>query len=1100
MGVKNFLAVTAKNMLQPFLSENAAIRNYYAKNYQRKIKKNTILYEVRDGQSIVDSPYAIFQYLINKDEFQDFHHIWVVTDLNYPLIQTIQKQYPDKVEFVVRNSKKYLNWLLTAEYLINNATFQSFFSKKEGQVYINTWHGTPLKYMGFDIPGDPSHSQNVLRNFLMTDFMLSPNPHTTKIFSESYRLNGIYSGTILEGGYPRIDNTFNSPADSVYEKLISVGLEIDPALPTILYTPTWKGSSIVNPLNDQQQIVQESLILKETFKDQYNFLIKVHPYIYESMREIPKIASILVPDSFDPNEVLAAVDLLVTDYSSIFFDFLVTDRPIVFYAWDRDLYDADRGMYFSESELPGPITENIHELIEAIRNINAESEKYQPVYQKMKEQICSYDDGNTTARYVARIFFGKKSQMITEHHLSSDKEKLLIYPGRMKNNGITTSFINLTNNLDYQNYDVSLLLARPVSDEEFQNLAKVNPNVRFLFRPGAPIYTRSEVFRNSWIQEFTLKKALRRFYPEKAYQREARRIIGGAAFDAAIDFSGYSFYWGKLISAMEARKKVVFQHNDLFTDSQKVINGKRPHEKSLPALFSIYYRFDRILSVSKETMLVNKEHLAQYVTPEQMGYTTNTIDLDKVLGKTHKETQVEQISLDNQRYLANVRQTGNYQIAKNLQSVCSRNFEERLITAESLIYVLAQFDDPITHNSYSKITINSVYAGWLATDLLIPQKVMEAKVTDLCQIATVTKTKGGYIYQDVHHLENIVSPLEYLERTYAFLSKKIVSDTGIFYFIENQNGPLGWVMEKYIANIHDLRGISVAKQLFYRRNRSELGITDSYQLVEKSGKLIDIPTAAWTEPPKTTFSEKIQLDFSAFLGQRAMISKEATAADKRYVFADFSGANAWVEAASFSDIEDVVSTDEPVRSDNDDLFTDIFGKEIAPIDTAYYNIVTMGRLSPEKNQEALIRGFAEVSENNPDIRLYILGDGDLKNDLLQVIYELEMQDKIFLLGHKEEPFKIMRQCDLFILSSVYEGQPMVLLEALTLGMPVIATDIPANQSVLGKQYGNYIHGTDAGSIARDLEKYLKEKPATKAFDPIAYNRKAIAMFDEEMKR
>ncbi|RXA57949.1 CRISPR-associated protein Csc1, partial [Enterococcus casseliflavus] len=348
-----------------FVSENGKIASYYIKASKKKIQKNTILYEVRDGQSIVDSPYAMFMHLVKDPEYAHFHHIWVINDLNYPTVKRIKAEF-DNVEFVERNSKRYLLWLATAEYLINNATFQSFFLKREGQTYINTWHGTPLKYMGFDIPGNPAHSQNVVRNFLMADYILSPNSHTTEIFSKSYRLDGLFPGTILEGGYPRIDRTNTINRESIKKELKKLNLTYNDRLPTILYTPTWKGSSILNPSNDKEQIVKETIFLKEHFKDQYNVLVKVHPYIYRELSRDEEIRSILIPDYLDPNEVLSIVDLLITDYSSIFFDFLVTDKPIIFYVWDRDLYEVDRGMYLKESDLPGPAAETIDDLIRLI--------------------------------------------------------------------------------------------------------------------------------------------------------------------------------------------------------------------------------------------------------------------------------------------------------------------------------------------------------------------------------------------------------------------------------------------------------------------------------------------------------------------------------------------------------------------------------------------------------------------------------------------------------------------------------------------------------------------------------------------------------------
>src|SRR5699024_936982 len=158
------------------------------------------------------------------------------------------------------------------------------------------------------------------------------------------------------------------------------------------------------------------------------------------------------------------------------------------------------------------------------------------------------------------------------------------YPGNLANNGITSSFLNLMDNLDYEKYDVTVF-TEPGGRIGQKNLLKLNKKVHLLFKPGAGIYTIREDYQNRKIQEFGLNKEERAQYPTRAFQREANRLLAGLKFDVAIDFSGYSYFWAKLILGSNAKKYIVFQHNDLFADSQKVVNGKRPHEKSLPALF-----------------------------------------------------------------------------------------------------------------------------------------------------------------------------------------------------------------------------------------------------------------------------------------------------------------------------------------------------------------------------------------------------------------------------------------------------------------------------------------------------------------------------------
>ena len=156
----------------------------------------------------------------------------------------------------------------------------------------------------------------------------------------------------------------------------------------------------------------------------------------------------------------------------------------------------------------------------------------------------------------------------------------------------------------------------------------------------------------------------------------------------------------------------------------------------------------------------------------------------------------------------------------------------------------------------------------------------------------------------------------------------------------------------------------------------------------------------------------------------------------------------------------------------------------------------MGRLSPEKNQENLIRAFSKFIQTGEKARLYILGSGPLEETLKQVIIDLGLQENVFLLGQKENPFALLSKCDYFILPSIYEGQPMVLLEALTLKMSIIASNIPANKDVLKNgQLGTLIVGTTEDAIFETLKDKKYESFVGESFDAVDYNSNAISNFE-----
>lgn len=267
-------------------NEQARIREYYATKYDESpVKDNVILYEVRDGTSFTDSPRSIFNYLISHPQFAYFEHI-ISYDKNY--LQAFPKmlQNYSNVKLVERNSFDYLDALLSAKYLLNNSTFHSYFAKREGQIYINTWHGTPLKHMGDAYVQDMTNSTNVRRNFLMADFILSPNSFTSRVFLEDYKLNYLWDGVILENGLPRNElSQYNSKSDIISE-LLSYGLQINRELDNYIYMPTWQGKNVNDANNtiENYSVLIEEIEKRETHE--YNFLIKDIPFFMIKLKKM----------------------------------------------------------------------------------------------------------------------------------------------------------------------------------------------------------------------------------------------------------------------------------------------------------------------------------------------------------------------------------------------------------------------------------------------------------------------------------------------------------------------------------------------------------------------------------------------------------------------------------------------------------------------------------------------------------------------------------------------------------------------------------------------------------------------------------------------
>ena len=163
---------------------------------------------------------------------------------------TVEK-YADRpnVHFVRYGSSDYYRALATSEFLVNNATFPPSFSKRPGQVYLNTWHGTPLKRMGYDIEDGALATANIIRNFAAADYLLAQNPFMTdQMYASAYKLTGIYRGSVIEEGYPRTDRQVlnDDEARAARDQLTDAGITAGDRQ-IILYAPTWKGLVFNDP-------------------------------------------------------------------------------------------------------------------------------------------------------------------------------------------------------------------------------------------------------------------------------------------------------------------------------------------------------------------------------------------------------------------------------------------------------------------------------------------------------------------------------------------------------------------------------------------------------------------------------------------------------------------------------------------------------------------------------------------------------------------------------------------------------------------------------------------------------------------------------------
>ena len=344
------------------------------------------------------------------------------------------------MELVLYASDEYMRLLASAKYLINDATFPSYFIKKEGQIYLNTWHGTPLKAMGRSVHNDVFFG-NVQKNLVCSDYLLYPNVFTKDVMIRDYMLENISSGSYVLGGYPRNEAFFNNDArDALREQL---GLS---EMRVYAYMPTWRGT--VDKVGYGRNDVYLMYFLYELdrlMNDDEVLYINIHPMAVHAKNDV-EIKSLKhikkFPEKYETYEFLNIADALVTDYSSVFFDFACTRRKIVLFPYDKEEYLEKRGMYLDMDDLPFPQVFNIPDLLSELRSEESCD------YSKFVDEFCPFDNINASQQLCDRVILGIDTEVTVEKIPDNGKENVLIYAGNLDKNGITTSLRSLTNSLD----------------------------------------------------------------------------------------------------------------------------------------------------------------------------------------------------------------------------------------------------------------------------------------------------------------------------------------------------------------------------------------------------------------------------------------------------------------------------------------------------------------------------------------------------------------------------------------------------------------------------------------------------------------------------
>ncbi|MFE5028797.1 CDP-glycerol:glycerophosphate glycerophosphotransferase [Streptomyces sp. NPDC056656] len=375
----------------------AKVRGHrYRRELRRPVDPDLAVFSAYWDRGVACNPGAIAAKL--AELAPRVHQVWVVRAADAPLL-------PPGTDHVVPGSRRYWEVLARAKYFVNNVNFANAVVKRPEAVHVMTHHGTPLKRMGLDQIEYPTASKGLNFRQLLArvdkwDYSVTSNSHSTRIWERAYPTHYVP----LEYGYPRNDVFYSATAADI--RAVRDRLGIAPGRRAVLYAPThrdYEGSW--TPRLDLAT-------LADRLGDDTVLLVRGH-YFYDGagspLADLRRSGRVIDVSTYDPVEDLClAADALVTDYSSIMFDYANLDRPIVIYADDWEMYAKTRGVYFDLiAEAPGPVARTQDELTDILASGAWRDEASGKARAAFRRRFCEFDDGRAAERIVRRVFLGE---------------------------------------------------------------------------------------------------------------------------------------------------------------------------------------------------------------------------------------------------------------------------------------------------------------------------------------------------------------------------------------------------------------------------------------------------------------------------------------------------------------------------------------------------------------------------------------------------------------------------------------------------------------------------------------------------------------------
>jgi len=561
--------------------KNAVLNDYY---HNLSVNENLIFLESKNGNDIAGNIFYLIKEL-NKSEYDGFKIVLSLKNNLHDSKRSLLKNYGlSRIIFTETGTLEYYKYLYSAKYLFSDATFPPTFVKKPDQVYLNTWHGTPLKNLGKANAKRGYGLGNVQRNFVMADYLLYPNPFMEEVMIRSFMLENLSGAQIMNEGYPRNTIFFDEEAELKLKS--KIGLQ-DKQI--IVYMPTWRGVYTDLDIEGQNKAIKNYLSeLDGLLSDDQLLYVKLHTVVKDEINygEYEHIQPF--PQEYETYDVLNMADCLITDYSSVFFDYACSRKKIILFVYDEEEYLRDMGTYFSLDDLPFPRVYDTSQIIEEINT----PKNYDDA--EFLDKFCKYDNPQATKNICEYVILNKNEDILLKNIKTNGKENILIYTGNLADNYVTDLLKDLLDNIDLNERNYFLTFRASQVKNHGSLLYELSQKLNYIpLHDNLTLTTKDAMaarlfFKNNKSNN-KIKKQL-----DQCYKRNLTKYYPSIKFDKIIHFSGADEEIINLFESAPGEKTILVYENTILAFK----NGKN-HKLTLK---QAYQNYDNLFILKKELL------------------------------------------------------------------------------------------------------------------------------------------------------------------------------------------------------------------------------------------------------------------------------------------------------------------------------------------------------------------------------------------------------------------------------------------------------------------------------------------------------------------